>query len=190
MDVVGYAVHGEREQLAPLAFARRDVGSADVAIEIEWSGVCHSDIHTARSEWGDVIFPCVPGHEIVGRVTAVGSDVTTFSVGQRVGVGVYVDSCRECEHCLSGMSNYCVKGMIGTYNNPERDGDSYTLGGYATGIVVDQGYVVNVPESSTQQVQHLCSARASPSTLRSKSGVLEQARKSASSVLEAWDTWE
>ena len=147
MDVVGYAVHGEREQLAPLTFARRDVGSADVAIEIEWSGVCHSDIHTARSEWGDVMFPCVPGHEIVGSVTAVGSDVTTFSVGQRVGVGVYVDSCRECVHCLSGMSNYCVKGMIGTYNNPERDGDSYTLGGYATGIVVDQGYVVNVPES-------------------------------------------
>ena len=147
MEVMGYAVHGEREKLAPLKFARRDVGPADVAIQIEWSGVCHSDIHTGRSEWGEVMFPCVPGHEIVGRVIEVGSDVTQFSTGQRVGVGVYVDSCRECEHCLSGMSNYCVKGMIGTYNNPEREGDGYTLGGYATGIVVDHGYVVTVPES-------------------------------------------
>ena len=147
MDVVGYAVHSEREKLAPLKFARRDVGAEDVAIAIEWSGVCHSDIHTGRSEWGDVIFPCVPGHEIVGRVTAVGSDVTKFSVGQQVGVGVYVDSCRECEHCLSGMSNYCVKGMIGTYNKPDREGDGYTLGGYANGIVIDHGYVVDVPES-------------------------------------------
>ena len=147
MDVVGYAVHNEREKLAPLKFARRDVGAEDVAIAIEWSGVCHSDIHTGRSEWGDVIFPCVPGHEIVGRVTAVGSDVIKFSVGQQVGVGVYVDSCRECEHCLSGMSNYCVKGMIGTYNNPDREGDGYTLGGYANGIVIDHGYVVDVPES-------------------------------------------
>ena len=147
MDVVGYAVHGEREKLAPWTFSRRDVGPADVAVAIEWSGVCHSDIHTGRSEWGDVMFPCVPGHEIVGRVTEVGDEVTQFSVGQRVGVGVYVDSCRECVHCRSGMSNYCVKGMIGTYNNPEREGDGYTLGGYATGIVVDHGYVVNVPES-------------------------------------------
>ena len=147
MDVVGYAVHGERERLAPLKFARRDVGAADVAIAIEWSGVCHSDIHTGRGEWGKVIYPCVPGHEIVGRVTEAGGDVSKFSVGQRVGVGVYVDSCRECDHCLSGMSNYCVKGMIGAYNNLEREGDGYTLGGYASGIVVGHGYVVNVPES-------------------------------------------
>ena len=147
MDVVGYAVHGEREKLAPLKFARRDVGAEDVAIAIEWSGVCHSDIHTGRSEWGDVMFPCVPGHEIVGRVTAVGSDVTKFSVGQQVGVGVYVDSCRECDQCRSGMSNYCAKGMIGTYNNADREGDGYTLGGYANGIVIDHGYVVDVPES-------------------------------------------
>jgi uncharacterized zinc-type alcohol dehydrogenase-like protein len=128
MDVVGYAVQGEKKKLAPWSFRRRDVGSADVAVAIEWSGVCHSDIHTARSEWGDVDFPCVPGHEIVGLVTEIGSAVTKFSVGQRVGVGVYVDSCRKCEQCLSGMSNYCREGMTGTYNNPARD-------------------VVNVPDS-------------------------------------------
>ena len=86
MDVIGYAVHGEREKLAPLEFSTRDVGPADVAVSIEWSGVCHSDIHTGRSEWGEVLFPCVPGHEIVGRVVEVGSDVTKFSVGQRVHV--------------------------------------------------------------------------------------------------------
>jgi uncharacterized zinc-type alcohol dehydrogenase-like protein len=147
MDVVGYAVQGEKKKLAPWSFRRRDVGSADVAVAIEWSGVCHSDIHTARSEWGDVDFPCVPGHEIVGLVTEIGSAVTKFSVGQRVGVGVYVDSCRKCEQCLSGMSNYCREGMTGTYNNPARDGSGYTLGGYATGIVVDEAYVVNVPDS-------------------------------------------
>ena len=147
MDVIGYAVHGEREKLAPLEFSTRDVGPADVAVSIEWSGVCHSDIHTGRSEWGEVLFPCVPGHEIVGRVVEVGADVTKFSVGQRVGVGVYVDSCRECDQCVAGMSNYCAKGMIGTYNVPEREGDGYTLGGYASGIVVDHGYVVSVPES-------------------------------------------
>lgn len=147
MDVTGYAVHGDQEKLAPLKFTRRDVGPCDVAVSIEWSGVCHSDIHTGRGEWGEVLFPCVPGHEIVGRVTEVGAEVSKFKVGQRVGVGVYIDTCRECEHCLSGMSNYCLNGMTGTYNNPERDGEGYTLGGYATGIVVDHGYVVNVPES-------------------------------------------
>jgi uncharacterized zinc-type alcohol dehydrogenase-like protein len=146
MDVRGYAVMAEKEKLTPWEFTRRDVGPDDVQVAIEWSGICHSDIHTGRSEWGDVNFPLVPGHEIVGRVTEVGSNVSQFSVGQRVGVGVYVDSCRTCDQCVAGMSNYCEKGMVGTFDAIERDGVSVTRGGYSNGIVVDQGYVLNVSE--------------------------------------------
>ena len=147
MDVRGYAVMAEKEKLVPWSFQRRDVGIDDVQIAIEWSGICHSDIHTGRSEWGDFNFPLVPGHEIVGRVTDVGANVSRFAVGQRVGVGVYVDSCRTCDNCLSGMSNYCREGMIGTFDALERDGKSITKGGYSNGIVVDQGYVVSVADS-------------------------------------------
>jgi len=147
MDVRGYAVHAEKEPLAPIVFSRRPVGVDDVAIAIEFSGVCHSDIHTGRGEWGDINFPLVPGHEIIGHVVEVGSGVSRFSVGQRVGVGVYVDSCRVCVNCKSGMSNYCLEGMIGTFDALERDGQSITKGGYSNGIVVDQGYVVSVPEN-------------------------------------------
>ena len=146
MDVRGYAVMAEKEKLTPWEFSRRDVGPDDVQIAIEWSGICHSDIHTGRSEWGDVNFPLVPGHEIIGRVTAVGSNVSKFLVGQRVGVGVYVDSCRTCDQCVAGMSNYCEKGMVGTFDAIERDGVSVTRGGYSNGIVVDQGYVLTVSE--------------------------------------------
>lgn len=147
MDVRGYAVMAEKEELKPWSFVRREVGSNDVQIAIEWSGICHSDIHTGRSEWGDINFPLVPGHEIVGTVTAVGAEVSRFSVGQRVGVGVYVDSCRTCDQCRAGMSNYCEKGMIGTFDALERDGTSITRGGYSNGIVVDQGYVVSVADN-------------------------------------------
>lgn len=147
MDVRGYAVMAEKEKLVPWSFQRRDVGIDDVQIAIEWSGICHSDIHTGRSEWGNFNFPLVPGHEIVGRVTGVGTNVSRFAVGQRVGVGVYVDSCRTCDNCLSGMSNYCREGMIGTFDALERDGKSITKGGYSNGIVVDQGYVVSVADS-------------------------------------------
>ena len=146
MEVRGYAVKAEKEKLTPWEFSRRDVGPDDVQVAIEWSGICHSDIHTGRGERGDVNFPLVPGHEIIGRVTAVGSNVSKFSVGQRVGVGVYVDSCRTCDQCVAGMSNYCEKGMVGTFDAIERDGVSVTRGGYSNGIVVDQGYVLNVSE--------------------------------------------
>lgn len=146
MEVRGYAVLAENEKLTPWEFSRRDVGPDDVQIAIEWSGICHSDIHTGRSEWGDVNFPLVPGHEIVGRVSEVGKNVAKFSVGQRVGVGVYVDSCRTCDNCVAGLSNYCDEGMVGTFDAIERDGVSITRGGYSNGIVVDQGYVLNVSE--------------------------------------------
>ena len=141
------AAHEAGADLVPYEFSRRQVGPGDVKIEISHAGVCHSDIHLVRGDWGDQHFPVVPGHEIVGRVTAVGSDVTDFSVGDLAGVGVYVDSCRECENCLAGESNFCHRGMTGTYAAPDHRHGGYTQGGYASDIVVDHGYVVHVPES-------------------------------------------
>ena len=143
----GYAALESGADLVPFEFERRDVGPADVQVEITHAGVCHSDIHTVNGDWGDQHFPIVPGHEIVGRVVAVGSEVTNFSVGDYAGVGVYVDSCRECENCLAGHSHACLKGMTGTYANPERHHEGWTQGGYSTQIVVDQGYVVHVPDA-------------------------------------------
>lgn len=142
-----YAALQPRSALVPWTIERRQPGPRDVAIDIAWSGICHSDIHQVREEWGPALFPMVPGHEIVGHVTATGADVTEFSVGQRVGVGVYVDSCRTCANCRDGRSQYCTDGMTGTYNSLERDGVTPVYGGYAQSIVVDADYVVRVPES-------------------------------------------
>ncbi len=147
MDVRGYAAMAAGEDLVPWSFTRRELVSNDVAIEITHSGICHSDIHRVREEWQSQIFPIVPGHEIIGTVTAIGQGVSRFSVGQRVGVGVYIDSCRECKNCLSGESNYCEKGMIETFAGIEKDGVTPTQGGYSNGIVVDENYVVSVPDS-------------------------------------------
>ena len=133
--------------LVPFDLERRETGPSDVKVEISHAGVCHSDIHTVRGEWGDQVFPIVPGHEIVGTVVEVGPAVSAFAVGDYVGVGVYVDSCRDCANCLSGNSHYCLNGMTGTYANPERDGSGYTQGGYSTHIVVNEGYVVRVPQA-------------------------------------------
>ncbi|WP_299036234.1 NAD(P)-dependent alcohol dehydrogenase [uncultured Pseudokineococcus sp.] len=124
---------------------RRDVGAAEVLIDIKFAGICHSDIHTARGEWGETLFPLVPGHEIAGVVSEVGSDVTKFSVGDRVGVGCFVDSCRECENCRAGEEQYCLKGETGTYNAVGKDGRP-TDGGYSEKIVVDENYVMGIPE--------------------------------------------
>src|SRR3954463_15834485 len=119
----GYAAQAKSTPLAPFNFERRDVGGNDVQIEILHCGVCHSDIHQVRDEWGGSIFPMVPGHEIVGTVSAVGKDVTRFKPGDTAGVGVMVDSCRECASCKRGLEQYCEKGMVGTYGAKDRYGD-------------------------------------------------------------------
>ncbi|MDR9855204.1 NAD(P)-dependent alcohol dehydrogenase [Paenibacillus sp. VCA1] len=125
---------------------RRELRSDDVLIEIKFSGICHSDIHSVYGEWGDGIFPMVPGHEIAGIVSAVGPDVTKFGVGDRVGVGCFVDSCGECEYCLKGEEQYCTKGVVQTYNSLDYDGNP-TYGGYSQKIVVTERFVVRVPDN-------------------------------------------
>lgn len=124
---------------------RRAVGPNDVLIDIAYAGICHSDIHQAREEWGRAIFPMVPGHEIAGIVTEVGSDVTKHAVGDRVGIGCFVDSCRECENCLAGEEQFCLKGNVATYNGRQYDGTP-TYGGYSTQIVADENYVLHIPD--------------------------------------------
>ncbi|WP_324642318.1 NAD(P)-dependent alcohol dehydrogenase [Pseudarthrobacter sp. LT1] len=134
--------------LVPLTVTRRAPKPDDVEIAIEFCGLCHSDVHATRGEWGGQTYPLVPGHEIVGTVSRTGSNVTDFAVGDRVGVGCMVDSCRECESCLDGLEQYCENGMTGTYGAKDRrNGDAITQGGYSSSIVVDRRYVLRVPES-------------------------------------------
>jgi alcohol dehydrogenase (NADP+) len=134
--------------LVPLTLARRNPKADDVEIAIEFCGLCHSDVHATRGEWGGQVWPLVPGHEIVGTVSRMGSNVTDFALGERVGVGCMVDSCRECESCLDGVEQYCENGMTGTYGAVDRrNADSLTQGGYSSSIVVDRRYVVRVPDS-------------------------------------------
>ncbi|WP_150308113.1 NAD(P)-dependent alcohol dehydrogenase [Planctomonas psychrotolerans] len=124
---------------------RRDVGEHDVRIDIAFAGICHSDIHQAREEWGAAIFPMVPGHEIAGTVVEVGAGVTRHRVGDRVGIGCFVDSCRTCENCEAGEEQFCLKGNVATYNGRDYSGDE-TYGGYSTGIVADENYVLSIPD--------------------------------------------
>ena len=147
MDVAAYAAPAAGAPLAPFVVQRRDVGPNDVAIDIAYAGICHSDIHQAREEWFTSIFPMVPGHEIAGVVTAVGDSVTRFAPGDRVGVGCYVDSCRECAAWLVGEQSYCTGNVSATYNGTEADRTTPTYGGYSTHIVVDENYVLRLPES-------------------------------------------
>ena len=145
MKTRGYAALKAKEPLTSFTFERRELRPRDVALEILFSGICHSDIHQAREEWGPAIFPMVPGHEIVGRVIEIGSQVSKFKIGELIGVGVFVDSCRNCSSCLQGLEQYCLEGMTGTYNAMERDGKTVAYGGYADKFVVDEDYAVHVP---------------------------------------------
>lgn len=142
----GYAAASATAPLAPFRFERRSPGPGDVVIAIDYCGVCHSDLNRARDVWGGTLYPCVPGHEIVGTVESVGTDVTRFVKGQRVGVGVLVDSCRECANCREGFQQYCDNGNTETYNSPDRRSGGHTFGGYSTHIVVDQDFVLRIPD--------------------------------------------
>ena len=143
----GFASTSATAPLAPYAFERRDPGPSDIQIEILFCGVCHSDIHMARGEWGMTKYPSLPGHEIVGRVTAVGAEVTGFKPGDTAGVGCMVDSCRTCASCREGLEQYCEVGFTGTYNDADRKAPGqHTLGGYSKFIVVDQSFVLRIPE--------------------------------------------
>jgi len=147
MQARGYAVTETGAPLAPFTFKRRELRPHDVAFDVSYAGICHSDIHTARGEWGAPLLPLVPGHEIVGVVTEVGSAQSKFAVGDRIGVGVFVDSCGVCENCKNGHENYCAQGMTGTYNNLERDGVTPAMGGYSNKFVINENYAVKIPEN-------------------------------------------
>ena len=144
--VAAYAAPSATDPLIRTTIERRETGPRDVLIAIRYAGICHSDIHTVRGDWGPVTYPQVVGHEIAGEVVEVGSEVDGFAVGDRVGVGCMVNSCRECENCRSGMENYCLKGNTQTYASVDRDG-TITQGGYSTHVVVDQDFVLRIPEA-------------------------------------------
>ena len=144
--VACYQAIAPDQPLEPGTVERRDLRPDDIRIEIEFAGICHSDIHTVRGEWGEIDYPMVPGHEIVGRVAEVGSEVTAFKVGDRAGVGCLVDSCRECEWCLKGEENNCPQ-AVGTYNGIDRHDGRPTAGGYSTAVVVSEAFALHIPES-------------------------------------------
>ncbi|MEU0436749.1 NAD(P)-dependent alcohol dehydrogenase [Streptomyces sp. NPDC006290] len=149
--VVAYAAPAAKAPLERTTIERREVGEHDVLIDIKFAGICHSDIHQAREGWGEATFPMVPGHEIAGIVSEVGSGVTRFKVGDRVGVGCLVDSCRECDNCKAGLEQYCTGGGVGTYNSVGKDGKP-TYGGYSEKIVVDENYTLHIPDGISLDV--------------------------------------
>jgi uncharacterized zinc-type alcohol dehydrogenase-like protein len=145
MNTRAYAAMVAKTELVPYEFDRREVGPNDVALDIAYAGICHSYIHQVREEWGPALFPMVPGHEIAGTVTKVGSAVTKFKVGDLIGVGVFVDSCRKCDNCKAGLQQYCAESMTGTYNGYERDGKTVAMGGYSNYFVINEDYAVTIP---------------------------------------------
>ncbi|AKQ70291.1 Alcohol dehydrogenase [Myxococcus hansupus] len=147
IPVRAYAAQDAKSPLAPFQFERREPGPTDVQIEILYCGVCHSDLHQARDEWGGALFPMVPGHEIVGRVVRVGDQVTKFKAGDMAGVGCMVDSCRTCPSCKEGLEQYCEVANIQTYNARSKDGKTVNQGGYSEAIVVDEAFVLRIPEN-------------------------------------------
>jgi len=166
-QVIAYAAPAEGAPLAKTTVARRELGPLDVQIDIAFAGICHSDIHTVRGDWGPQRYPLAPGHEIAGTVAAVGADVTRFSVGDRVGVGCLVNSCGECDSCLAGEQQHCRIGAVGTYGATDRDG-TVTQGGYSTQIVVTEGFVLHIPDSLPLDVTAplLCAGITTYSPLR------------------------
>ena len=146
ISATGYAAHDATSPLEPWTFERRDPGPRDVRIDIAYCGICHSDLHTVRGEWGGIAYPQVPGHEIVGRVSAVGGVVEQWKVGDLVGVGCMVDSCQSCASCGDGLEQYCEQGFTGTYGGTEKETGRPTQGGYATTIVVDERFVLRIPD--------------------------------------------
>ncbi|MGQ0694351.1 MAG: NAD(P)-dependent alcohol dehydrogenase [Nitrospiraceae bacterium] len=163
----GYAAMTAKATLQPFSFERRDVGIHDVLIKVTHCGICHSDIHQARDEWGGSLFPMVPGHEIIGAITQIGKSVRTFRVGETVGVGCFVDSCRKCAACREGLEQYCEAGMVLTYNGRDKNGQ-VTQGGYSTQIVVDENYVLRIPQplSPAGAAPLLCAGITTYSPLR------------------------
>lgn len=145
--IKAYGAKSSDADLKEMTIERRDVTDRDVKIEISYCGVCHSDIHTVRNDWGGSKYPVVPGHEIIGRVVEVGSDVSNFKKGELVGVGCMVDSCRECSACKDDLEQFCEEGMVGTYNGKDKHLGGHTFGGYSETIVVDKYYVLKVPEN-------------------------------------------
>ena len=150
MATIAYGAHGADKPVERMIIERRAPGAHDVQIDIAYCGVCHSDLHQVRAEWSGTIYPCVPGHEIVGRVSAVGADVTGFQVGDLVGVGCMVDSCQHCASCGEGLEQYCENGFTGTYNSPTPDAPGHTLGGYSQQIVVSDKFVLKVRHAAEQ----------------------------------------
>jgi len=147
IQVNGYAAQKAKAPLAPYSFQRREPSDHDVVIDIKYCGICHTDIHQVGDEWGGSQFPMVPGHEITGIVSQVGPKVTKYKAGDKVGVGCFVDSCRKCEPCRKNLEQYCTGGMSTTYNGFERDGKTPTQGGYSSKIVVDENYVLKIPDN-------------------------------------------
>ena len=146
MKTVGYAAHSADSALVPYHFERRDLRANDVAIEITYCGVCHSDLHTVNGDWGPQPYPLIPGHEIVGVVTAIGGDVQHYKVGDKVAVGCMVDSCQECDQCHNHEEQYCRHGMTPTYGSPDRINGVITQGGYSKHIVVREEFVLRIAE--------------------------------------------
>ncbi|MFN8288523.1 MAG: NAD(P)-dependent alcohol dehydrogenase [Chitinophagales bacterium] len=146
-SVKAYGTVAADKPIGPLTIKRRSVGEKDIEIDILYCGICHSDLHTARNEWGGTVYPSVPGHEIVGKIVAVGSGVTKFKVGDLAGVGCLVDSCRHCEQCKEGYEQYCENGFTGTYNSIDKHIGGRTFGGYSESVVVDESFVLRLPEN-------------------------------------------
>lgn len=151
IESFGYAATRMNKSLRPVHFQRKDLGPSDVQVDILYCGVCHSDLHQVKNDWKNTVYPCVPGHEIVGKVSAIGEDVSGFKIGEIVGVGCMIDSCMECISCKEGLEQYCENGWLGTYNGPIEPDGTNTFGGYSSNIVVKDHFVLKIPKSLDPQ---------------------------------------